>query len=255
MLAEFLAKVVDLAREKTIPHKLDTGSRNASTYLIDGKQQTFLHDPPKRAARLVGVADLVLALTDPVIAPAPEVYHSEAVVTALLNRDRREDSVSLSLPLTETFGHLMALSHKGTKLSPKDMIKFLRNSFGLVCPEHVVSALRRIDFTRTSAGKSHVEHGKESLGRSVEAAVQQADQVPEGFVVRTRVYSTPGVHHVAEVKLSLYLDLDDQAVEIRVLPDELVAAMQGAQAVLHETLVRLLEEREGQTVPVFYGTP
>jgi len=115
---------------------------------------------------------------------------------------------------------------------------------------HVITALRQIDFTRTSAGKSHVEHGKESLGRSVEAAVQQADKVPEDFVVRVPVYTNPGAGaFLVEVRVMLYLDLEGQQVVLQTMPDELEKAHQVAQARLHEALVANCPKG----TPVFYG--
>jgi hypothetical protein len=102
----------------------------------------------------------------------------------------------------------------------------------------------------TSAGKNDVAHGRESLGRSVEATVQQADKVPTEFEVEVPIWSTPGANLGRSIQFGVHLDLEAQAVELRVLSDSCLAARNHAMAMLAQQL-----RDDLSTVPVFMGAP
>jgi len=250
MLAEFLQKLTELTERAYKPVVVkEHGLRRRMLLAANGAVQSYDLPAPDRAHKLVGLDDLIAAINDKAICPAPEVYHYGACVDVLLDREERDQRVSMALRLSERFSILMQM-RTAVGLEPKAAIRFLRQSLGDSAPVHVITALRQIDFTRTSAGKSHVEHGKESLGRSVEAAVQQADKVPEDFVVRVPVYTNPGAGaFLVEVRVMLYLDLEGQQVVLQTMPDELEKAHQVAQARLHEALVANCPKG----TPVFYG--
>ena len=130
--------------------------------------------PPLRNHQLEGFDDLVRALEDEAIAPAPEVYVSRVAVVALLNRGERREAVSVKLVETDRFKILRRLQSAPALMDPKQVIKLLRFDLHSVNAEAVIQGLRKVNFTRTSSGASNVEHGRETLGRSVEASVQQA---------------------------------------------------------------------------------
>lgn len=143
------------------------------------------------------------------------------------------------------------LEKSPAKMQPKDAVKMLRLELHGGNVSHVIQALSRIDFSRTSAGKTDVAHGKESLGRSVEAAVQQADGVPETFTVAVPVWSAFGFdRYSVQVQFGLYLDLQAQKVELRVLGDEIERVVGLATHAVAADLREALP-----SVPVFMGEP
>ncbi len=250
MLADFVDRLVALAnagRRAIVHDGEEYGLGRVAGVEVNGEIEWKPKPPSEVESDLRGVEDFLLALT-----PASVVFHQEAQLFAYLDREKRTDRVRVELRPSQRFQALEALQ-KGVSLEPKAAVKLLRGTFGKESNiEPVVKALRQIDFTRTSAGKSHVEHGRESLGRSVEAAVQQADQVPEEFLVACPVYTNPGCGaFLGQVRVSLWLDLDAQRVELRVLPDEITTSLQIAQARLHEVLVNGVPPG----VQVFYGSP
>lgn len=103
---------------------------------------------------------------------------------------------------------------------------------------------------RGIAGSPEVAHGRETLGRSVEAVVQQAEQVPEAFIAQVPIWTTPGCPWTRPVEFSIYLDVEKSAVELSVLSDSCTAARNGALSQLRDALVEALGE-----VPVFMGAP
>jgi hypothetical protein len=250
MLAEFVGALGAQIKAAQAPTFHVHPSFPAQVFQCVGGEVKPLDVPPVRRAHTIkGLGDLVALLKDAEIAPAPDVYHSDGCVTVLLDRASRHATARMPLERTGRFAMLAGLAVKPVSLDSKGALKFLRQTIGDAAPQAVLAALRRIDFTRTSTGKAHVDHGKESLGRSVEAAVQQADQVPESFKVRVPVYGNPGLRGVqADITVGVYLNLDDEVIEFFVLPDDVESAIQQAQAALQEALA-------ASGAPVFYGAP
>lgn len=256
MLAEAIAKIVSLApnigqlevlRIPELPRKVFVRSPG-------GEVMEFEREPTPRHAKIDSLEDLIAALVDRAIAQDPEVYHTANAVIVLLDRTQRHEQICMPLFFSQRFSWLMGTDYRSG--SPREIVKALQRGLGSSAPFPVVDAIRRVNFTRTNAGASVVEHGKESLGRSVEAVVQQADKIPERFVVRVPVYSNPGLQAFqAEVWMGLYLDLEGQAIEIWPEPDAIQAAIQTAQARLHEALVAAEFWPNPGSAPVFYGTP
>jgi hypothetical protein len=252
MLAEFLQKIADLV----------TKAQHVDIFTIPGNPQELLvrHGeellreqvpPPARAHQLAGFADLVEALKDKAIAPAPEVYVSAACVKALLDRENRRQTVAIQLAPSRRFQLCAGLENQPRGFSPKDAVKFLRMEMHGTSVDAVAQALARIDFKRTVGGVSDVAHGKESLGRSVEAAVQQADQVPQQFHAYIPVWTTKGFEDYSQaIDFGLHLDMEAGAIELRVLSDEIEKARNAALATVAKDLRDALPG-----VPVFMGTP
>lgn len=207
--------------------------------------------PAERKHSVVGVDDFVEALEDKVIAPMPEVYIGSDQVFAYLDRNNRRASVSLPLPYSSRFSVLKRMDTQALSLTPSEAVKFIRFEFQDVGADALLGALGRIDFTRKGTGASTTAHGKESLGRSVEVAVQQADQVPDRFTAKVALYNVTGLRSVVvEVECGVYLDVQNERVVLRPLADEVATALLTAQAAVLEILQgRLLD------VPVFRGTP
>lgn len=136
-------------------------------------------------------------------------------------------------------------------MHPRDAVKMLRLDLHGGKHEAVIQALSQVDFTRNSTGRSHVEHGRESLGKSVEASVQQADKVPKEFTVGVPVWTNNGfTRYSVLLTFGVFLDLDNQAVELRVLSDE-------CQRVVNQSLLAVVADLRDSlpNVPVFLGTP
>lgn len=253
MLAEFFDRIVGLARGA---HSLDfkTHEQLPDTVFVRhaGELQTHVVPPPKRAHKLLGLDDLLLALRDPIIAYAPEVYVAGGRVCALLDRNERRSMVTIDLQETKRFQLCAQLQAQPRQFQPKDAVKMLRLELHGGNHEHVIQALSRIDFTRNSAGKSHVEHGRETLGRSVEAAVQQADNVPKSFTVGVPLWTTSGfTRYGVTVEFGVFLDLDTSTVELRVLSDEIERVRNLALT----AVAKDISEALGGKVPVFMGSP
>lgn len=181
-----------------------------------------------------------------------EIYVSPKTVHAFLDRTSRIDQIRVPLERTAAFETLTALAARPFRGGVVDTVKFLRFSLPDLATG-MVQALRRVDFKRTSTGGVTAEHGNEALGKSVELRVQQAEDIPEVFVVDVPVFRTPGFDglHV-KINVGVYLDTDAQMVQLETLPDQIPQALDRATA--HNAKL-LSDALEGEDVPVFEGTP
>lgn len=252
MLAEFIEAIGQLAQKadrpqlvvhERLPDVVFTRSEGGIAEALDVP-------PPRRLHKLLGLADVIAAAKDTVIAPSPEIYHGPSGICVLLNRACRRDTVSMPFDVSVRYQALKQLQG-GKGFSPNEVVKLLRYMLHGTGIEAVVQALRRINFDRTGSGASETRHGRETLGRSVEAAVQQADSVPEEFVVSTPVYTNAGLREaIVKVKVSIYLDVMNEKIELGTLPDEIEAAQVAVQRFIHDALVEALPG-----VPIFHGIP
>lgn len=252
MLAEGFQRIADFAQAA---HRLEvvTVPDLRKVLVRTGEDvEDFDLPPVPRGGELLGVDDLVAAATDGDFAKAPEVYHDTTAVRLVVDRGDRHEVVTMSLMPSKRFLLLESLAAEGKTRSPRELIRMLRFDLPVSGATPLMNALRRVDFSRSSAGYAQTEHGKESLGRSVEAAVQQADQVPQTFVATVPVYQNPGLVGITsvDVELGVHIDLDEQAILVKPLADELCLALQRAQQA-----IGVLFRQRLPNVPVFYGRP
>jgi len=249
MLSALVDSLVALGR-KTAEVTVYTDKELRKRFVVMPGHAPEEHDlpPDPRAHTLCGLEDVLAVLRDSGMAPRPSVFHDAAAVVVYLDRDDRREGVRMPLKTTAKFQAAMGWKCDG---EPREILRKLRQAFGSSVPSAAIAALRKLDFTRTNAGSTKVEHGRESLGKSVEAAVQQADSVPEFFHLVLPVYSNPWLRDIsASIRVDVYLNVLEQTLGLEVHPDELETAIQQAQARLHEAIVTQFPD-----VPIFYGKP
>ncbi len=251
MLAEFLKALIgEVQKPNTRFLQHDDLPGRVWADHSDGTLNEIARNPRDRDASIGSLQDLVRYVTDPIVCKAPEVYVSTEKIDVLLDRADRNEVATMFLAPSSRWLSLQAISEKPFRAAPKDIVKWLRfalhdNSIG-----HVIQALSRLDFTRTSTGRTNVSHGRESLGSSVEAEVQGIERVPESFLVSIPVWSTPGVWSNVNIELGIYIDLTASVVELHVMPDAMQTALQQATFGLAASLRDSMPN-----VPVFVGRP
>lgn len=251
MLAEFLREVVGLAgKAKSVEFHANPALPRV-VFVRHGDELLRENVPPAdRAHQLEDFDGLVDALTDSAIAKSPEVYVSSNRIVGLLDREDRRARVSVDLAESRRF-LLCSELETPRRMQPKDAVRLLKLELHGGTHDPVTQALSRIDFKRSLGGSTDVGHGRETLGRSVEASVQQAKDIPEQFTVAVPIWTTQGFQgYVQHVTLGLYLDLEGQTVELRVLSDECEAARNRSLAQVAADLRKAMPG-----VPVFMGVP
>lgn len=205
--------------------------------------------PPIREHQLETIGSFLDFVQDEDACVKPEVFHSSTQLVALCDRNDRRARATLELVTTTRWDMLSGLALKPASMDQKTVLRFLRHELAVEGIDHVITALRRLDFMRRSDGTATIGHGKESLGRNVELAVQNAENIPERFRIVVAPYSTPGANQNVEVEMSLELDLEQQRVILRVLPDEIARGEATIQSHVRNTLIEALDN-----VPIFQGT-
>ena len=253
MLAEFIDRIRGLAHEADSIQFETHDLLPEKVFLRQGNGVTE-HEvrPPYRVHQIGGYSDLVRAMNDEGMVPGDaEIFHNHLAVVAHLDREDRRETLSLGLVQSERWKKLVDL-RTGWKGGVREVVKMLRFDLHSTGTESVLRALSRVDFTRKSDGGANVDHGRESLGKSVEAAVQQADSIPETFMVTCSVYTNPGFRDLSQVQVAcgVYLDMQNDQIEIRTLSDEIEAGMNAAQAAIAQKLAEDLP-----AVPSYFGAP
>lgn len=250
MLAEFIDKIAGLAKTANgVSIVQIPGDPRRVLVAQSGTSAERSIPAPLRKHQVHGLDDLVRLVGDETIASAPEVFHDDERVEVILERADRRESAVMSLVHSQRFLRLVELQI-GIAADARDIVRFLRFELHDCGVAEVLKALRQVDFTRQSSGGRTTEHGRESLGRSVEAAVQQADKIPEEFTAEVPVFQNSGLRSItAKVRVGVYVDVDAEKVELRTLTDEIEQAKVQAQRSLGAELMDRLGE-----VPVFHGS-
>lgn len=250
MLAELVTKLEALAVAASTPKFLQHPMDPRTAVLVANGQHVMGPVPgPMRDHQLETIGSFLDFVQDEDACVKPEVFHSSTQLVALCDRNDRRARATLELVTTTRWDKLTILAQTPASMDQKAVLRFLRHDLAAQGIDHVIAALRRIDFMRKSDGTATVGHGKESLGRNVELAVQNAENIPERFRIVVAPYSTPGANQNVEVEMSLELDLEQQRVILRVLPDEIARGEATIQSIVRNTLIEALDN-----VPIFQGT-
>jgi hypothetical protein len=136
---------------------------------------------------------------------------------------------------------------RGGGMAVRDLVRMLTFDLPSV-PSEFVNSIRRIDFARRSDGHVEVQRGKESLGKSVEAVVNNIDAIQPVLSVPIPVYDAfPACY---TVKLGVDVDVDTQTITIAPIGHALDEAKRSADKAIGEFLAKELKD-----VPIFYGSP
>lgn len=172
--------------------------------------------------------------------------HSTAVVAVLDDDDQRRHSLKMALTYSDQYAAIR--NNSGDSFTQSALIKWLKANFALDIK--LLAALRKVDFTRTGSGNSSREHGRETLGRSVEAAVQGTEEIPESFTVNIPAYSNSGLRAKFPMELRINIDVENHEFELFAGPNEECMFQEQATDQVLQVLKDRLPELE-----VFNGFP
>ncbi len=256
MLADFLDRLVALANKANDVQVHEVPGFPNHVALRSGTAVDLKEKPARGRFYVIrSLGDLIALVKDKAICTAPEVFHGGGLgsqgVRVVLDRAKRTEVAFMPTHETDRFATLRKLRREPTGMFVPEAIRLLRFDLQAVGADALVAALRRVDFKRTEAGGATTEHGRESLGRSVEAIVQQAADIPEMFVANAPIYQVDGLRHIAPaVPCGVYLDVHAQKVALRPYADAIEEAVSAAQAEIHAILTAALPG-----VAVFQGEP
>jgi hypothetical protein len=247
MLAEFLVKLREFAAVANVPKIVTCDSMPEKVFVAhNGRFEEHARSRKPINGSLVSFESFVEYATS--VFDSCELYVDCSGVYLVLDIEDRWELMSMDFQYSSRFVKLMQLGDRG--YSPAQAIRCLQFNLELQ-NQGVINSLRKINFQRRSDGASTVQHGKESLGKSVEAKVQQAEDVPESFVVNTPVFINPGFRFEATVDVGLFLDLDEECIRFVPSADGIEMARFSA---VNQTIAHL-RTALGDGPKVYHGSP
>lgn len=182
----------------------------------------------------------------------PIVFVDERAVTAVLDDDYRDDKVSMGIPYSRAFN---ALGEIGKPCDQRLVIAKLREELDGCTDSRFLAVIRRMDFQRSNDGRAHITHGRESLGKSVEAAVQSADgDIPEAIVMQFPAWAAIGFDSTVAVKCAVTVDPVNEKIAVRPVGEELQLELARVRAKLRDFLATKFAEKASGVIVVL-GSP
>lgn len=234
-----------------------------SRYLLLGRDGTVceqVRPPAQRAHRLGSFTDLIKFVhhVQAQEQAAPFVWVSFEGCEVICDDKTRWDRAMLPLETTHEFDLLATLSAGELRqFSQRDFIRLLRIDLAacLGADSNLVTLIRNLK--QNSAGEldSEIQHGRESMGRSVTDSLRGPSVIPESVILDVRIFRQPECEHRFQIGCAIEIFPREFTFALRPfpqgLPDAVNAQLLNMQDFIHEGLaVAALGD-----VPVLLGRP
>ena len=180
----------------------------------------------------------------------PVVWLGEHSVSVVVNDETRRDVGILSLQVTPQFEALQTRA-TATWRSQTDMIRLLRLDLADTLPgdsTDLLARMRNVRFKSAADGHGNVQHGKESMGRSINAEVLGVDTLPDDVTLAVRVYAVPDLRTTQNIRCALDIAVEEQ--QFRLVPRPMACA--DALAAVGDEIGKILADE--LECPIYRGT-
>ncbi len=249
MLAELVDRLVNLGQEVDDPRFVTIEALRK--IIIKGKdgESEMLDIPPPDRAHFINSYDDIARVVEILGSEDSEVWVGAKAVHIVLDGEKRRDKVLVTVGRSTMFGTLVNMEWDPLRLSPRAAVKFMRFEMSGRFP-NLEQAFGRVDFKRKSDGSVVTEHGRESMGKAVEAVVQNIESIPSTFTAEIPIWKNSGfLGYKASISVGVYIDMEEELFEFRTLPDQCELAVNSAVSQLATDL------RANLSCPVFEGCP
>lgn len=160
-------------------------------------------------------------------------------------KDRRNISIC---PLQISPQYNWLLQNGGKQMSQTSIVRELRITFrNCLQSENLLGLLRSLKFNTDLSGNADLQHGRESMGKSVLAKVTGVDALPEETDLMMPVFNNHGKK--TGIKCAIEVFPAEQTFAITPYPQELTRAMDDAVADL------IMMFTDNDLPPCYRGTP
>ena len=222
--------------------------------VVNGEMEMLEIPPAIREHQMASLEDLILfagRIADEEKSN-PVVYHSQDRVVLVIDDADRRDQVIFHLHYSREFAALVGLSETCV-FDQRQFLRLLR--LVLNVDAATVALFRRLDWKVTNESRGEVLHGRESLGRSVEAAVQGSAEVPDELPVAVPIYDNFGEDMPYLIRCLIEFDAVNARLQFLPAPGELVRVLDRHQASIRSRLEAALQAEGEKGVPIYYGKP
>ena len=187
----------------------------------------------------------------------PEVWYSRGDVVAVLDGQTRHDEVRLRLEYSPQIKTLLALKSDG--YPQKDFAKLLRVALHEAVPDTVIEACRYLKFKVLSGTEGMVAHGKQSIGKALEAELTGAERIPDQLRLEVPIFDGFWSERSYSVRVAVDIDVQAERFYLTPFPGEIEAAIRAAEREIGATLTAQIQaglpDDHKLAVPVLYGQP
>lgn len=249
MLAELVEKLQSLAIVAEMPRIVEESVEPDHVYLLakpGGAIEKMRAEPAPRQH----VALSPEAIRDYLNAESVEsIWFSRAAVVAILDAERRE-RITFTLQLSDQLKTLQTLE-KRQWMKQAQFVSLLRISLHdcLGPAGDILATCRRLKFKQLQDGEAAIEHGKASIGRTLQAELSGAGIIPELVSMDVPVFHNLRLP-LSRVQCAIDIDAPAESLALIPLAGEIERAIQAAESKLGERLAELLPD----TLRV-YGNP
>lgn len=179
-------------------------------------------DPPEKRYEALDCDSFVSMVA--ALASDPIILIDGVAVLAVMDETEQEGRIFLHLLPSRAFKALEAIANPTDQ---KRLIAYLREELAGCIEPRFLAVVRRLDFARRNDGLAHIQHGRESLGKSVEAAVQSAEgEIPEVIVVTLPAWTELGFDSTIQVRCAVSVDPVNEKLTVRPIGEELQSQLQ-----------------------------
>ncbi len=251
-LFDALTQHAEKAMTPVVIHPEGEPDHNYLVAMPDGGMEWFEADP---APRLHNAFDLATVARWASQGAKPSPWCSRRGVVLVLDDDTRRDVVRLDLVESPQLATLRALEERKPAFDQKAFARLLRIDLaGCLASPNLLQSVKQVKFSVLKGLEGEASHGKESIGKTLQAELKGANAVPEEAEVVLPVWS--GQAHPTRycVRCAVEIDVIGERFQLIPFPGAIEDAFCRAEAAL---LARLAEElaQNDCDIPVHYGTP
>lgn len=257
VLRDFLNGVVALAASGMKPSLVNVPGMpdDIRVYHAPGKSELTLltlPQPPKRHS-VDNLASLIELARDNPGVVWYDFEQIQLVKSAEPNTPDRREGATLTFTPGRAFGVLEEMAERGgTTFTQKDLIHFLRVQMGPYCDGEalkLLAAAKNVKFRKQEDSEAIIEHGKASVGKSLQASLHNATNIPESITFLCDVYENPGCGYTALVRVAVDVDAEKGTFKLCPFGGEISNAYLRAQ----DDMLKDLREALGPDYPILNG--
>lgn len=244
-----IAELTEKGVRKTIEQIALKGD-SLNRYLLVKPDGTFTIETPPPTLhfeKLDSVVDLIKFIDDGKGGDdSGAAYVSKDAIDFVYDQAKRTDRTTVLLTPTEAWRWLTGIE-SGHTTSQRDLIRALRVTLDGCLPaeSNLLSIVRNLKFVQANDGGSNIQHGRESIGRSIVAETRGEVALPEFFTLHVELFE----QHRFSVPIKVYLEPEPgtQSFFVRPFPSTMLAA--------RDSTLQNIQECIAASCPTYLGCP
>lgn len=219
------------------------------------RYEQFRVSPPVRSYTVLDFNSFVSVVRAVAIDTQAIVFVNADGAYCYFDELERSDHVRLPFVRSRAYDAMLAL---GEKRDQRTVITMLREQLANCIDPGFLSIVRRLDFKRRNDGANNLQHGRESLGKSVEQVVQsEQGEIPEYITASFPLWNVRGFASTVTVGYAVSIDIAVEQLSLKPVGEQLVNAIAEATELFAVSLLNAFtESANNEPVPlVLVGNP